>query len=883
MGARLRALLRRLALLSRRTELDRELDEELRFHLEMDAARARAEGAHEDAARREARLRLGHADRLREESRAVFGFPRLEALARDVRLAARRLRRAPGFTAAAVATLALGISATTALFAIVDAVLLRALPYPAAERLVAIVEMDGGRRSSVAPANVADYRTGAIESLAAWHFVEADLSEGGRPESLVGHAVGADFFGVLGKGPVHGRAFLPEEDREGGPRVVILSDGLWRSRFAADPAIVGRSIRLDRQPTHVVGVMPPDFVAPGGMAGRPISLLLPAAFPAELLSNRGDHETNLVARLRPGASVEQARAELGAVSERLAREFPDTNREVRAEVVPLDRDLTRSVRGSMLLLFGAVLAVLAIACLNVANLQVVRALGRGRELAIAGALGAGRARLAAGLVIESLLLALLGGASGVGLARVLLDGLKALAPAGTPRLDSAALDWRVLAVALAVTLATGVAFGLLPALTATRSRPFAFLAGGREPSSRAVLRWRGTLVSAQVALALALLVAAGLLVRSMARLHSVPLGFETGRVVAARVMLPPAHYPDAARRLAFFEELERRLAARPGVEAVAFANALPLRGGWSTGVEIEGRPARRRAGSGRRVLDDADAQAVSPGYFHALGIPHLAGRGFEPGDREGAPCVALVNQDFVRLYSPERGVLGRRFRRGDQAPWIEVVGIVGSLRRQGPDAELTPQIYLPAAQIGLYPVRLADVALRGAGGAEALAALLRAEVTALDPEQPLSRVMSLDEALERGTSARRFGLALFSGFALVALALTLVGIYGVAAYAVSQRTAELGVRIALGAGRERILGLVARDVLAQLGVGIAIGAGLAVAGARALGGLLFEVTPNDPGTFALIAPLVALAGMLAALGPALRATRVDPVTALRWE
>jgi putative ABC transport system permease protein len=274
---------------------------------------------------------------------------------------------------------------------------------------------------------------------------------------------------------------------------------------------------------------------------------------------------------------------------------------------------------------------------------------------------------------------------------------------------------------------------------------------------------------------------------------------------------------------------------------------------------------------------------VSPGYFHALGIPHLAGRGFEPGDREGAPCVALVNQDFVRLYSPERGVLGRRFRRGDQAPWIEVVGIVGSLRRQGPDAELTPQIYLPAAQIGLYPVRLADVALRGAGGAEALAALLRAEVTALDPEQPLSRVMSLDEALERGTSARRFGLALFSGFALVALALTLVGIYGVAAYAVSQRTAELGVRIALGAGRERILGLVARDVLAQLGVGIAIGAGLAVAGARALGGLLFEVTPNDPGTFALIAPLVALAGMLAALGPALRATRVDPVTALRWE
>lgn len=883
MGARLRALLRRVSLLRRRAELDRDLDEELRFHLEMEAERAEASGASPQTARREARLRLGNPDRLREDSRAIFGFPRAEALARDLRLAARRLRRAPGFTAAAVATLALGIGATTALFAVVDAVVLRALPYPEAERLVAIVETDDGRRSSVAPANIADYRTGAIESLAAWHFVETDLSEGGRPEALFGHAVGADFFTVLGKGPVLGRAFLPEEDREGGPRVVILSDGLWRSRFAADPAIVGRTIRLDRQPALVVGVMPPDFVAPGGMAGRTVSLLVPAAFPAELLANRGDHETNLVARLRPGASVAQARAELRDVSERLARGFPNTNRQIRAEAVPLDRDLTRSVRGSMLLLLGAVLAVLGVACLNVANLQVVRALSRGREIAIAAALGADRARLATGLVVESLLLALLGGGAGLVLARVLLDGLKALAPAGTPRLDAAALDWRVLAVALAATVATGLAFGLLPALTATRARPFAFLAGGRDPSSRAVLRWRGALVSAQVALALALLVAAGLLVRSMARLHAVPLGFETGRVVAARVNLPEAHYPDPARRLAFFEELERRLAARPGVEAVAFANALPLRGGWSTGIEIEGRVPPRALGPGRRAFDDADAQAVSPGYFHALGIPHLAGRGFEPGDREGAPYVALVNEDFARRYSPERSALGRRLRRGDKAPWVEVVGVVGSLRRDGRDGELNPQVYLPAAQTGLYPVRLADVALRGTGGMEALAGLLRAEVTALDPEQPLSRVMSLDEALERGASERRFGLALFSGFALVALVLTLVGIYGVAAYAVSQRTAELGVRIALGADRGRIVRLVARDVLLQVGTGLAIGVVLAYAGSRALSGLLFEVGPTDPGTYALVPPLLALAGLLAAAGPALRATRVDPVAALRCE
>jgi predicted permease len=691
--------------------------------------------------------------------------------------------------------------------------------------------------------------------------------------------VSADFFAVLGKGPALGRPFLPEEDREGAPRVVILSDGLWRGRFSADPGIVGRTIRLDRQPHQVVGVLPPDFVLPGALMGRTISLLVPAAFPAELLANRGDHETNLIARLIPGATADEAHGQLQAVSERLAREHPDTNRETRALAVPLDRDVTRGVRGSLLLLLGAVAAVLAIVCLNVANLQLVRALGRRRELAVATALGAARPRLAAGLLLESLLLALLGGSTGVGLAHGLLEGLKALAPAGTPRLETAALDGRVLLVSLAVTLATGVAFGLLPALAATRGRTFALLASGaREHSSRWLLRWRAGLVSLQVALALALLVAAGLLVRSMARLGAVPLGFETSRVVAARINLPPAHYPDAVSRLGFFEELERRLAARPGIEAVAFANALPLRGGWSTGIEVEGRPA-----SSAREGNQADAQAVSPGYFRTLGIPLLRGRGFERGDREGAPYVALVNEEYVRRHSPGGRVLGTRFRRGRRAPWVEVVGVVGALHREGPHEERTPQIYLPAAQHGIYPVRLADLALRGSTAPDALAGLLRSEVEALDAEQPISRVMSLDEALERGAAGRRFGLALFAGFALLALVLTLVGIYGVAAYAVGQRTAEIGVRIALGADRAGILLLVGRDVLAQVGVGIAAGLALAFATTRSLSGLLFQVAPWDPTTFAFVPVLLAAVALAAALGPALRATRVDPVSALRRE
>jgi putative ABC transport system permease protein len=880
MGSRLAAVGRRLVRLFRRPDLDRELEEELRFHLEMGEAAARAEGAREEEARRAARLRLGNPLRLREESREVFGFPRIEALVRDASLAARRLRRSPGFTVAATLTLALGIGANAALFALVDAVVLRPLPYPEPHQLVSLRERGGEARLSVAPANLADYRVPAFESLAAWHFVEMDLSGNGRPEALFGHAVTADFFAVLGKGPVLGRAFFPEEDREGAPRVVILSDGLWRSRFGADPGIVGGTIRLDRQPHQVVGVLPPGFAAPGEMmSGRTVSFLVPAAFPAELLANRGDHETNVVARLRPGATVREAAAEIEAVSKRLAREFPDTNGELRAEVPPLHDDVTGAVRGSLFLLLAAVGAVLAIACLNVANLQVVRALGRRRELAVCVALGAARGRLATGLLVESLLLALLGGGAGVGVAHWLLGGLKSLAPAGTPRLAEAALDARVLAFALLVTVATGLLFGLVPALHASRARPAESLqTGERQHSARSVRRWRGALLTVEVALALVLLVAATLVLRSVARLNAVDVGFETGRVVAQRINLPPASYPDAARRLAFFEELERRLAARPGVESVAFANALPLRGGWGTGIEVEGGPPARPGN-----LDSADAQAVSRGYFRTLGIPLLRGRGFEETDREGAPYAGLVNQEFERAFLGGRSALGRRFRRGDWAPWVTVVGVVGSLRRDGRAAERTPQVYLPAAQTGIYPVELSDVAVRGTGGAAALSALVRREVTALDPEQPISRVMALDEALALDIAPRRFGLALLAGFALTALALTLLGIYGVAAYSVTQRVPELGVRVALGASRGRILRLVIGDVVGQVVAGILIGLGLSWLVTRALKGLLFQIAPTDAGSYALVAVLLALAGLAAALGPGLRATRVDPVAALRWE
>ena len=880
MSGRAAALWHRLALLVRRPQLDRDLEEELRFHLEMSAEAERRDGVAGTEAAREARLRLGSPDRVREDVRAAVGFPRAEALWRDLSLAARRLRHAPGFTLAATLTLALGIGATTALFALVDAVLLRPLPYPEPERLVSMWEEEGGSRTSVAPANIADYRVPAIESLAAWHYAEMDLSGTGVPEALSGQAVGAEFFSVLGTGPVLGRPFLREEDRAGGDRVVILTDGLWRSRFAGDPAIVGRSIRLDREPHRVVGVLPPGFVAPGALGSpRPVTFLVPAAFPAALLANRGDHETHLVGRLRPGAMADDARAQVAAVSERLAREFPDTNRDLLARVSPLDRDVTRDVRGSLLLMLAAVAAVLAIACLNVANLLVVRALGRQRELAVSSALGAGRGRLAVGLVLESLLLAGLGGTLGLVLARVLLSGLKALAPVGTPRVDAVALDLRVAGFALAASVTTGVLFGLLPAWHASRARPADLLrAGEGHQASRAVLRWRGLLLTAEVALALVLLVGAALVLRSVSRLNAVDLGFETRHVVAARVKLPSSQYPGAPQRLAFFEELERRLAARPGVESVAFANRLPLRGGWSTGIVTE-RMSASEAAHGA----DADAQAISTGYFRTLGIPLLRGRPLELADREGAPPVAVVGEEFARRFFPGEDALGKRFRRGPSAPWVTVVGIVAALRRDGSDADRAPQVYFAAAQTSLYPVPLGDVAVRGAGDAEGLVALVRDEVRALDPEQPISGVATLEDALARSLAPRRFGVALLGGFAAVALLLTLVGIYGVAAYSVAQRTPELGIRLALGAGRRRILRLVIGDVLARVGAGIVLGLALALVATRGLRALLFEVAPGDPRSLATAAVLLVLAGAAAALAPALRATRIDPVAALRWE
>jgi predicted permease len=873
-------VIEKLRALFRRDRHD-DLDEELRLHLEnMEDANRRA-GMTPDDARRAARLAFGNPLALRESAREPFTF-RLESVLEDLRFAARRLRRSPAFTAVAATTLALGIGVNLALFAVVDAVLLRPLPYPESERLFSLWEVHVPRtsRSSVAPANAPDYAVPAVERLSVFEFQSKDLTGAGTPETLQALAADGAYLDVLRVTPARGRGFLPEEVRIGAEKVVIVSHGLWQHRFGGDPGLLGASLRLNGEPYRVVGILPQDFRHPaqGGNA-TPIDLLLPLAYGPETAQNRGEHLARVIGRLAPGASFAQAGEQLATVSLELARRFPQSNGTVRAYVAPLGDDLVRNVRGSLLLMQGAVVFVLLIACVNLAHLMLVRALSRSREIAVRVALGAGRSRVVREVLAEALVLAALGLALGIAFGQATLRLLVALAPPGTPRLDSAAIDARTLLVGFGLAVLTALLFGLLPALHVSQVRPHESLkAAERGLVGGGALRWGGFLTAAEVALSLVLLLGGALLLKSLVRLNAVPLGYETERVLAMKIILPATRYKDAPARLAFFERLAERVQAVPGVERVAFANALPLRGGWGTGVLIEGMPV---APDARTIA--VDSQAVSPGYFAALGIGVLRGRGFSPADRDGSTPVGLVNQEFARHALGGGDPVGKRVTRGQDQPWIEIVGVVSDLRRDGQATQVTPQLYIPAAQTRLYPVRLSDLAVRTSGSPAAIAQAVQREVWAVDAEQAVSRVMTLAEALDAGLKPRRFTTTLLASFAGMALLLSLIGIYGVTAYAVSRRTAEIGLRLALGARPGRVARMVMRESAARVGVGVALGLGLAFALARLLTALLFDTAPTDPLTFTLVPLLLVLVAALATLLPALRASRVDPVVALRAE
>ena len=798
----------------------------------------------------------------------------------DVRLALRRLIRAPGFTVAALLCLALGIGANTAIFTVINAVLLRPLPYAEPERLVVVWEANRGRgseRNSVSPANYMDWEAASTVFAAIGATAEANLSlaDGGEPAQVEAQQASAGFLPLLGLPLLAGRSFTAAEEAAGA-RVAVLSEGLWRERYGADPGAVGRTIRLDGDPYTVVGVMPGE----AGLVHRRGSprLWVPLGLdPAVHFRGAAGRYLQVVARLRPEVTLGAAQAEMGTIAARLAESYPEFNAGWSVNLVPLAEQVTGAVRRPLAVLGGVVLLVLLIACANVANLQLAQATVRRREIAVRTALGASRARVARQFLVESVLLAAAGGLLGVLLALWGTALLGAAAGSSIPRVGEIALDTRVLAGTVVVSLLVGLGFGLVPALHAAREARHDDLKDGARGTAGRGDRSRAALVAAQVALSLVLLVGAGLLLKSFARLQDVDPGFDPAGVMTARVTLGGTRYEEPARQAAFFEELVRRLDGVPGVRAVGAINWLPLGGSRSaTDMTIQGLPI---PAPGREP--GADVRAVTPGYFEALGIPLRRGRVHSPTDGADAPKAIVVSESFVARYLPDGDPLGRRI----DMPWGDtlrgtIVGVVGDVRHTGIDSLVDPTVYWAVAQ---FPWPFMSVVVRAAGDPEALAGPIRDAVHAIDPGQPVADLRAMDEYLGFAVARRRFTLQLLAGFAGLALTLTAVGLYGTTAYGVAQRTRELGIRLALGAGAGSILWGELRRVLAVIGAGVALGLAAALALGRVLTSQLYEVRATDPLVFLIIAAGLSAVGAVASFIPARRATRVDPMVAIRAE
>ncbi len=818
----------------------------------------------------------------------------MNGFVQDLRYALRGLRQRPGFTAVAVLTLALGIGANTAIFSVANGVLLRPLPYERPDRLAMI----WGHRTQTphAELSVPEYwdlgeRAHSFVRIGAYAGGTATLTGGGAPERLRTGYITASIPGVLGVTPSIGRAFTAEEDLPGRPAVALLSDGLWRRRFGADPTIVGRVLMIDDAPTTVVGVMPAGFQLPAHHAGPGMELWAPLQLdPATNRSVRGWHFLEAVGRLRDGVTLAAASAEMSTLMRGMLAAYPmDYTPEFDGSATAVEQEVVGDVRPAILVLLGAVALLLLIACANVAALLLARAESRQREIALRTALGAGRTRLIRQLLTESVLLAVAGGAIGVMLASWGVSGLVLAAPASIPRLSAVGMDGRVLLFTLCLTLFTGILFGMAPALHAVRhDLSNALTDGGRAGTAGGQRhRVRRLLVAGQVALALVLVTGAGLLVQSFLHLRQVDPGFRPEGLLTARIELSTVRFHTSTARRDFYRELLDRLAHVPGVQSVAMARALPMTGRLEIGdwsFVLEGQ-----AASPPLPTDwhPADWQVVSTGYFGTMGIPLLQGRDFTDADRAGGPGAMIVNRTLAAQVWPGQDPVGRRVLLGGgdaDSIWRTVVGVVGDVHHRGLTAPARPEMYLPYEQFPAgtgMPQAAMYVALRSAGNPEALTAALRSTVTALDPDTPVAESQTMEAALGAWAAERRLIMLLVSGFALVALVLGAVGIYGVMAHLVSERKREIGIRMALGAVPEQILRLVVSQSAWVVGGGIAAGTIGALAASRVLSGLLFEVRPTDPLTFGGTALVLAAVAAGATLVPAMRAVRTDPAHALR--
>ena len=809
----------------------------------------------------------------------------MDSLIRDVRYGVRSLLKRPGATAIALITLALGIGVNTAIFSAVDSVLLRPLPLKDAERVCSIWERTlrmGINQNEVAPANFFDLRNQnqTFESIGAHGPQDMNLTGDGEPERLNGELVTANVFSILGVAPALGRTFLPDEDQPGREQVVVLSDALWQRRFNRDPSIVNRNITLNGESFTVAGVMPRGFFFPA----RETELWIPWAMEPEQASGRGDHYLRLVARLKPGTTLEQANADVESIAQRLSAEYPRTNEGLGFVVHSLHQDYVGNLRLPILVLFAAVGLVLLIACANVANLLLAQATTRRREIAVRMALGARRWTIVRQLLIESLLLAAAGGLLGVLGAFWGVQGLSRLLPENLSKLQDVNIDARVLLFTLAVSALTAIVFGGVPAVLAARARLGETLsdvardaAGGS--SGRHVRR---VLVVSEVALAVVLLVSAGLLIRSFQLLRQVDTGFTTDNVLTMHMVLPMPKYAKPEARRGFYDEVLRRIEDLPGVESAGVITFLPLSfNGMNFSFSVEGQPPPPD-----RKLPFALYRAVSPDYFRAMGITLQRGRFFEAHDTADSQPVTLVSRRLADQYWPGEDPIGKRIKIGPlDSPntWLTVVGVAGDVRQAGLYGDPRMDLYVPYAQERRGFVAPRDLVVRTKGDAVAMLGAVRQAIWAVDKDQPVSNVRTMDQVFAAAISTERFQALMLGLFAALALVLACVGLYGVISYSVAQRTHEIGVRVALGAQPVDVLRLVIRQGMMLTFAGLVIGIAAGLAATRVLSDMLYGVTTTDPLTFVGVPAFLLLVAFVACYIPARRATRIDPLVALRYE
>jgi putative ABC transport system permease protein len=803
----------------------------------------------------------------------------------DLCHAARALSRSPGFTIVAVLTLAIGIGANTAIFSVVNAVLLKPLPLPEPDRLAQVYEGSAGDWMTVSPSNFVDWQrdNSVFEAMGAYVQAAVALTGIGEAQRVTGSAVTADFFAVLAGSAMLGRTISPAETSRGQDRVVVLSHGQWLRNFGADPGILESTVQLDGRSFSVIGVMPPGFGYPAGA-----EFWVPLEFSEEeLATQRGAHYLQVIARLAPGVTMEQASTHMAALARVLELRYPDTNTGYSAVVVEMREALVGNVRPALLILLGAVGFVLLIACVNVANLLLARTTGRRRELAVRSALGAGRARLVRHVLVESMLLALLGGAAGLLLALLGLKLLLSLPVAGVPRLEGTQLDGTVLGFTVIVSTLTGIVFGVLPALKAglTPDLTGALKAGSSAVTAdRAGGRTRGALVITEMALAVLLLTGAGLLLKSFLALQQVDPGFNPRGILTFDMALPNARYAEPQQSRAFFAELEQRIDALPGVESVAGVFGLPL-SGFSYGISIEkldGGPAYDHPGNARST----QVRVITPDYFRTMSIRLLDGRALDETDRVGGALAVVVNESAAELMWPGDDPLGHSFELGTTfglgGPRAggTVVGVVSDIKHFGPGEESQPEVFVAHSQ---FPVDFMSLTIQTSVPPQSLVGAIRGQLREIDGELPLDQVRTMEERVAASVAQPRFYMLLLGIFAVAALFLAAIGIYGVLAYAVRQRSNEIGIRRALGARAHDVMRMVVGKAMLLAGGGLIAGLLASLALTRILSGLLYGVSATDPWTFAGVAILLAAVALLASLAPTRRAMRVDPMVALREE